>query len=107
MIYVELMMIQIAVVCIVDVAQFPQTVLAFVGRLLRFPLRTLRPFTCSLCLTFWACLAYVIVTHNLSVYTLAASLVLASFADIVAEVIYTAKDLVRRFINHISNTKQK
>lgn len=69
-IYVELLLIAAVVVFIVDLSGWTDTWLGwlskFTGRLHYPPVRSLRPFSCSLCMVWWCCLALAWYEHRLT-----------------------------------------
>lgn len=67
-----LLCIAVLNVFIIDVSGFKDTILQVFTALLHKPVNGFRPFTCSLCMTFWTGLAYLLITGSLSLPYLAA-----------------------------------
>lgn len=61
-IYIKLLLLAAIVVYIVDLSGFKDTILAVASAFTRKfgypPVKSLRPFTCSLCATWWATIIY-------------------------------------------------
>lgn len=76
-IYLELLLVTAVVVYIVGLSGWTDTWLnwlsKFTARYGYGPVRSLRPFSCSQCMTWWCCLAWCIIRSQLSVPTVAAS----------------------------------
>lgn len=58
----------------------------------------LKPFTCSLCLSFWVQIIYLIYVHQLSLITICFAIVFANMTDVFDELFYTIKELILRFV---------
>ena len=61
----------------------------------------LRPFDCSRCLTFWACMAYALLTGTLTLQAAAVACLLSFFSDTIATVLRAVKEGVDRLLNHL------
>lgn len=61
-IYISLLLLACVVVYVVDLSGFTQTWLGWLSRFTTRhgypPVKELRPFSCSLCMTWWICLLY-------------------------------------------------
>lgn len=83
--YIDLLLITCIVVFIVDLSGFTQTWLGWLSRFTaRYgypPVQELRPFSCSLCMTWWTGLAYALITHTLSI-AIVAYIAALSFSSI-------------------------
>ena len=91
MIYLEQLIVAVVVVFVVDLSGFTVTWLGWLSKwTARYgygPVRKLRPFSCSLCMTWWCCLLWALIRGQLSVYTVGASAVLAFFSITVKDVL--------------------
>mgnify|MGYP006991678119 CR=1 FL=1 len=80
MIYAELATVTLIVVYIVGVSGFTtawRTALARLLHLKEHQLRPLKPFDCATCMTWWWCLAWALIQHDLTLWTVAASAALS------------------------------
>lgn len=106
MIYLDLLYITIAIVCIVDISGFVDSVKTFLsfiitkGKIAKSDY-SLKPFDCSLCLTFWACLIYILATGQFSFLLLAYILLLAVFTVPIKELIILLKDIILKLTSTI------
>lgn len=57
-IYVELLLVAVVTVYIVGLSGWTQTWLGWLSKWAGGPVRSLRPFSCSQCMTWWCCLAW-------------------------------------------------
>lgn len=70
--YIELLLLSAIVIYIVDLSGFTDSWKSALAKWLgRSGEIRLKPFDCSLCLTWWTGVIYVLCTHTLSIYTLA------------------------------------
>ena len=80
MIYAELATVAAIVVYIVGVSGFTDSWRDWLERKALPPgkhLGHVRPFDCPACMTWWTCLAYALITHRLTLWTVAASAALS------------------------------
>ena len=61
-----------------------------------------KPFTCSLCMSWWTNLLYIIVTHRISIVMIAYILVLSWLTPIFNDIMTLIKQLIIRILNKIS-----
>lgn len=83
-IYINLLLLACIVTWLVDCSGATDTLLSLVSRFTRRygygPVTSLRPFTCDLCATWWACLIYAICTGNFTLPVIAWCAALAHFS---------------------------
>ena len=63
----------------------------------------LKPFNCSVCMSFWTNLAYIIVTNQFSILMVLYILVLSWSTPIISSILTLVKNLFLKFINTIAN----
>lgn len=63
----------------------------------------LKPFDCSLCATWWACLGYVILSGECSVLWIFVSGMLSLFSGVISQFLMLLRDLVITIIDKIYN----
>lgn len=61
----------------------------------------LKPFDCSLCMTFWTCLIFLMVTNQFTLFYVTVSCLIASFAGIIKSAILLLEDSVTTIIKLI------
>ena len=83
-IYIELLLLAAIVVYIVDLSGFKDTILSVASRFTARhgypPVKSLRPFTCSLCSVWWTCLAWAAIRGQFSLPLVAYSAALSFFS---------------------------
>lgn len=61
----------------------------------------LKPLTCSLCLTFWAGIIYLLITSQFSILMLGYVCLLAFLSPIIGDILVLLKDVINKIINLI------
>lgn len=69
--YTDLLFLTLIVVFIVDVSGFTESWLAAFSKWLGYTVREFKPFTCSLCMTWWTGVIYAIATGRFCIPILA------------------------------------
>ena len=62
-----------------------------------------KPLSCSLCSCWWASFIYLLVTHQLGLWSLVLALVFSCTTDITLALFHFTKDIVSRAVETISN----
>lgn len=98
----------VIVVVIVDLSGFTDSWKSGLKYLLtkgqfRSPEYSLKPFDCSLCLTFWSGLVYLLVTAQFSLFMLAYLLVVAFMTSVIKDALILVKDMVTFLLGIINN----
>lgn len=65
--YLDILILALVVIFIVDISGFTQSWMDALSRWIGRPVRPVKPFACSLCMTWWTGLAYAIITGNLTI----------------------------------------
>lgn len=104
MILLKLLCIQLICVLIIDISGFIDSVKWGVSKWLtkgKIPTTNYRikPFDCSLCMTWWSCLIYMICMGQLSVFLLAYILFLAIMTPVAKDIIILIRDVFVKLIN--------
>lgn len=60
-----------------------------------------KPFCCSLCMTWWSGVVYLLLTHSVSVLALGYVLGLAFFTPTIKDVLLLVRDLLAKGVNEI------
>ena len=61
----------------------------------------LKPFTCSLCLTFWAGITYLLITSQFNILMIGYVCLLAFLSPIIGDILVMIKDVLNKVINLI------
>ena len=97
-IYAELPLVAVVVVFIVDLSGFTGSWRGCLARVLGVrDLRPLRPFDCSLCMTWWCCLGWAALRGSLSLPTVAASALLAFLSGPLGQLMV----LINEWLTHL------
>lgn len=104
MIYIDLLLIQIIIVIITDLSGFNLTwksLLKFIATKGRMHSPDYIGLDlCDLCLTWWSCLIYLIITANISLLTIAYTLILAYYCNITKEVLTKINIILIKILNY-------
>lgn len=65
-IYIQLLFVAAVVIFIVDLSGFTDTLLDIASNIRKARVESLRPFSCSLCMTWWCCLAWSLIVGEFS-----------------------------------------
>ena len=79
-IYIQLLLVASVTIYIVDLSGFTDAWRGALARMMHIPesnLRPLKPFDCSLCMTWWVCLIYALIEGQLSLPVIAYSALLS------------------------------
>lgn len=93
----------VTIVCLIFLSGFPDEMDKAVNK--RFPLRHIpeKPFRCSLCMSFWAQVIYLLVTQQFTLISLCIALGLAFGNEIIQNAIVLVKALVNRILTLLMN----
>ena len=99
MIYLKLFELTVIVVIIVDISGFVDSIKSLIGKVLHINNVSLKPLDCSLCMTFWASLIYLLITNELSITAVMVALLLSTMTPIIKDSIYLIRDLICTIIS--------
>lgn len=104
MIWINLLLITAILVFIIDLSGFTQSV----QRLLKKWLKTnkdivIKPFMCSLCMTFWTGIVYTIIAHAFTIPILAYIALLSFMTPVIRDILKLIQDFIIAIINGIYN----
>ena len=109
MIYAELAAVAAIVTYIVGVSGFTQSwrrLLAKAVHISEMSLRPLPPFDCATCMTWWTCLAWALIRHDLTLWTVLASAALSLLSIPIADFLLFVREglssLFRELLNKVS-----
>lgn len=104
MILINLLLITAIIVFIIDLSGFTQSV----QHLLKKWLKTnkdivIKPFMCSLCMTFWTGIIYAIIMNSFTIPILAFISLLAFMTPVIRDILKLIQDFIIAVINAIYN----
>lgn len=105
----DLFLITVTVCFIVDLSGFVDYVKNRIVKFIRgFQVQNerkiyyrIKPFDCSMCMTWWCGLAYLIISGNFGITGIATVALFAYLSEVVTKVIETAKDVIGIILNKI------
>lgn len=103
---INLLLLQLIVVFIVDISGVMDSIKYVISKLLtKGVIKTLnyriKPFDCSLCMTFWVGLIYIIITHKITITYIAFICLLSALTTTVKDLWYTIIELITKLLNII------
>ena len=102
-IILNLFLIQFIIVNIIDVSGFIGEMETMLARWLKVKsVHIPKPFSCSLCMTFWTGLIYLIISSHLSLLTAAVLLLIANLTSVTMEAVYLFRDILLKTLQFIS-----
>lgn len=108
---ISIILIQIICVIIIDLSGFTDSILAAIsyiitkGKIVKTDY-SIKPFTCSLCMTWWLSLLFLIITHNVSLLLIMVALLAAYLAPVTKDTLILITDIVAK-INRLLYNKLK
>lgn len=104
-IFLNLVIIEFVIVFIIDYSGFVGEIERYLGVFLRsrLPLKIPKPFSCSLCMTFWCGLIYLIIIHEFNFISLFILTILLTNTNNILHLIYTLNDLIESVLNKFDN----
>ena len=104
MILINLLLITTILVFIIDLSGFTQSVQTFLKKWLKTNKDiVIKPFMCSLCMTFWTGIIYAFLTHSLSIPILAFICLLSFLTPVIKDILKLIQDFIIAVINAIYN----
>ena len=102
-IYIQQLLVACIVVFVVDLSGFTDSWRDGLARILKVrELRPLKPFDCSLCMTWWTCLLYPIFTGDFSLLTVASAAALAFLSRTIYAVLLFISESLLWLINKVT-----
>lgn len=107
MVVFNLFLISVITVCIIDLSGFVESLKSALSKLLTKNKisnsdYTLKPIDCSLCMTFWIGLIYLIIYNQLTLLNISILLLIAVSTPIINDLIKLVQDLITKLINIIN-----
>lgn len=103
----DLFILTIIVVFIIDLSGIIDTLKRVIWKLFfksSFQEFELKPLDCSLCMTWWSCLGYIIITNQFSLYSICVCALFSFSADLVGTILHAVKDIFGLLLNKIIDT---
>ena len=104
---IDCLLITICWVIILDQLHFFEDLTSSVKSLLtkgkfRNPIK-IKPFNCSVCMSFWTNLIYILIVGNFSIFMIGYILLLSWSAPVISSILTLLKNIFIKLINNIAN----
>lgn len=107
MILFKLIAIATIVIFIIDLSGFVMSVKKGLFKLVfgkkEFQEYRIKPFDCSLCMTFWICTGYLFYTGNISIPNMLAVSMISFYSENIMHFLIAVKDIIGNFTNKITD----
>lgn len=104
MIYLDLLAIAAIAVFIIDISGVIDEVEGYIRRKYNLPLFKIpKPFSCSLCTTFWCGIIYLLLYNKLCALNILYVCVLAMFTPIILNLLESMRDIINEIITKVTN----
>ena len=104
MILLNILVINLALILVIDLSGFIPSVKRLISKwLTKNQIETdsfrIRPFDCSYCMTFWCTLLFIIVTGQFTFLNLLLVIIITHLTDVTRQTMLLIKDLLLKIIN--------
>ena len=104
---IELILIQLIIVFIIDLSGAVESLKLFISKILtKGKIQTtnfdLKPFTCSLCSTWWIGLIYLLICHSFTIPYIALVALLSFLTPLSSSILLLIKDLAIFLVNKLN-----
>jgi len=96
--YTDLLFLTLIVVFIVDTSGFTDSWLDALSRWLKHQVKSFKPFSCSLCMTWWSGIVYAIATGNFNLPILAYVALMAFLSLPISELLIFIREKILEWI---------
>ena len=96
--YLDILLLSLVVIWIVDVSGFTEAWLHALSRWLRHQVNSFKPFSCSLCMTWWSGLVYLLVTGRFCLPLIAYVALMAFLSLPISEFLIFIRETLLRWI---------
>ena len=104
MILIDLLLLTTILVLIIDLSGFTQSIQTILKKWLKTNKDiVIKPFMCSLCMTFWTGIIYAFIMHSLTIPILAYITLLAFMTPVIKDILKLIQDFIMAVINGIYN----
>lgn len=104
--FIDLLLLTAIICFIIDLSGVTDSIRSLVATLLHTSpshLKTIKPFECSLCMTFWVGLVYLLSTGSLSIWSLFLLSGLSFMTPVVTSVMLFVRDLLLRLLSIVND----
>ena len=98
---VELILVAMITIYVVDLSGFTDTWLKFLSAYKGKKITELKPFSCSLCMVWWVCLAYLVTTSQLTLSLVAFTALLSFLSIPMGQILVMLREVMLHIINKL------
>lgn len=103
MVYIDILCLAVVVTYIVDISGIIDSLKWALGRWLNITVGRIKPFDCSLCMTWWVGLAYIIIVGECNLYTILCVAMVSALSAQIGQGITLLREALSAGINAIEN----
>lgn len=100
-IYIDLLLVALITIYVVDLSGFTDTWLKFLSAYKGRKITELKPFSCSLCMVWWVCLAYLVITSQLTLSLVAFTALLSFLSIPMGQILVLLREVMLHIINKL------
>lgn len=97
--YIDILILSLVAIFIVDVSGFTQSWMDALSRWLGRQIRPVKPFACSLCMTWWTGLAYALISGNFNIPIVGYIALLAYLSFPISQFMIFIRELLLRWMS--------
>ena len=101
---VELILVAMITIYVVDLSGFTDTWLKFLSAYKGRKITELKPFSCSLCMVWWVCLAYLVTTSQLTLSLVAFTALLSFLSIPMGQILVMLREVMLHIINKLMSS---
>ena len=98
---IDLILVALVTIYIVDLSGFTETLLKVISAYKGRKITELKPFSCSLCMVWWVCLIFLLVTGNLTLPMVAFSALLSFLSVPLGQMMHLIRETILKVINKL------
>ena len=98
---VELILVALITIYVVDLSGFTDTWLKFLSAYKGRKITELKPFSCSLCMVWWVCIAFLLMSAKLTLPLVAFSALLSFLSIPMGQILVLLRELILYIVNKL------
>ncbi len=98
---VELILVALVTIYVVDLSGFTDTWLKFLSAYKGRKITELKPFSCSLCMVWWVCIAFLLMSAKLTLPLVAFSALLSFLSIPMGQILVMLREVMLHIINKL------
>ena len=100
---IKLFYLTLIVVFIIDISGIIESIENFLSKILKGKVRIKKPFSCSLCMTWWIGLGYIIYFNQFTLINICAVALFAYLTNIISSLLIFLRELLLSLIGKLYN----